>query len=137
MSIFGKATRLKLRFIIPNRGGSFTVEDLWDLPLGALDSLAVELNRQLQDTNPSFIENDEETDLVIQQQELLKKDRKQTRFDIVRHIIRVKLEDNKRIRNASVIAAKKQKLLGILARKEDQELEATSIEDLRKLINEL
>lgn len=129
--MFEKASRLKLRF---DTGlvGLCTVEDLWDLPLTSranranLDSIAITLHEELQTTNVvSFVNNpakaDEETQL---------------KFDVVKHIIDVKKREADDALLEKQRAERKQKLLSILARKEDNELENLPVDEIRKLVNE-
>lgn len=129
--MFEKASRLKLRF--KSEKGELTVEDLWELPLTGtngrvnLDDIARGLHRQLKnDEDVSFVIKDKKSDAVIQ-----------LKFDVVKHIIEVRLaEDNARM-IAQDNAAKKQQVLKIIAEREDEELKGMSKEELTKLANEL
>ena len=122
--MFERASRLKLRF---NYKGLLTVEDLWDLPLAALDKIFKKLNftakeqkeESLLDTKSS---EDETVDLMI---------------GVVRHIVGVRLLEQKAKEDRVAKAAKKQKLLGIIADKQDAALMDMPIEDLAKLVDEL
>lgn len=129
--MFEKASRLKLRFDSPN--GSLSVEDLWDLPLQSstkranLDDLAIHLNKTLKDTTTeSFVKKSAP-----------KNDELQLKFDIVRHVITVRLAENEAESLKKSNAERKQKLLAILAEKQDADLKGKSTEELQKLINEL
>lgn len=129
--MFEKATRLKLRFESPT--GSLSVEDLWDLPLTSttkkanLDDLAIHLNRTLKDTTTeSFVKKSTQ-----------KNEELQLKFDIVRHVIEVRLKENEAEALKKTNAERKQKLLAILAEKQDADLKGKSAEELQKLINEL
>lgn len=78
-AIFEKASRIKL--VIKASNGVLKVEDLWDLSLEALDAIAKSLNKQIKDgTEESYIKAKTETNTLLQ-----------LRFDIVKHIIDVKL----------------------------------------------
>ena len=126
--MFEQASRQKLRF--DTLKGLLSVEDLWDLPLTgpvSLDTIAIDLHRQTQaDSNVSFVITDRKTDPSVQ-----------LRFDIVRHVIDVRLEEKKTADDAREASVKKQKLLAILARKEDAELEGASVDELRRMVAEL
>ncbi len=125
--MFEQASRLKLRY--DTRLGQLSVEDLWDLPLtGAvsLDGIAIGLHKQTQNESISFVVTENRTDPSVQ-----------LRFDIVQHIINVRLAEKKLADDARVTAEKKQKLLSIIARKEDTELEGASLEDLRAMVADL
>lgn len=122
--MFEKATRLKLRFETKTHG-VLLAEDLWDLPIKALDSLAVGLKRGLETDTTSFI-NEKKPDEKVQ-----------LGFDIAKHIIDVRLAELAAANDARTKAAKKQQILGILARKEDAKLEGASEDELRALLADL
>jgi hypothetical protein len=125
--MFEQASRLRLRF--GTERGQLSVEELWQLPLTgevSLDAIAIELDKQTQSTSKSFVNPEHMTDPVVQ-----------LRFDIVQHVILVRLAEKKKADEARETAAKKQKLLGILARREDAELEGSSPDELRRMIAEL
>lgn len=132
MSIFEEAARRKLRFATPI--GTLTVEDLWDLPLKKargnqpvdLNEVAVTLHSQMQESTVSFVEDAPPAAPMLK-----------LRFDIVKHIIDVRLAEQKAAAEASARAERKQKLLGILALKEDHALEEMSAEQIRELIDDL
>lgn len=132
-TMFEQASRRKLRFAIP--GGQITVEDLWDLPLtsrsgrGNLDDLARGLHRQLKQTNDdvSFVEpveNSKNEDLNL-------------RFELVKHVIAVRVAERRAAAEREERTAKKQQLLEVLSRKENAELEGKSVDELRSMINAL
>lgn len=90
MNIFEKASRMKLRFNVGSRL-NLTVENLWDLPLTNikgedLDHIAIELQEQLSSNEKSF---------VIQQSKTKETQVNQLKFDIVKYIIDVRLEEQK------------------------------------------
>jgi hypothetical protein len=124
--IFERASRLKLCF--DSKVGAIKVEDLWDLPLQSkagrvnLDDLARGLHKQLKnDDDVSFVESERKSDETIQ-----------LKFDIVKHVIDVKLAENKILAEQKDRAARKQRLMEILANKKDQSLQDMSVEDLEK-----
>lgn len=129
--MFDKATRLKLRF--ESLVGLLHVEDLWDLPLTALksrpnlDDIARAIHRQLKnDEDVSFVHKDRKSDETIQ-----------LRFDIVKHIIDVKLAEKDALEVERVNAEKKQRILAIISQKEDEHLHEISIDDLKKMMADL
>lgn len=90
MNMFEQATRLKLRFAVGTRV-NLTVENLWDLPLTNvkgedLDHIAIELQEKLSTNEKSF---------VVQQSKTKEAQLNQLKFDIVKHIIDVRLEEQK------------------------------------------
>ena len=117
--MFEKASRLKLKF--DTSKGQISVEDLWDLPLTgnvSLDNIAISLDRQLKAREGvvSFVKPVE-----------AKVNELQLKFDVVKHIIDVKKADNAAIADARERAAKKARILEIIAKKQDASLENASI----------
>ena len=128
--MFEIAARLKLRFDTP--AGVLSVEDLWDLPLTSkvghtnLDDLARGLSKRVADAEESFVEKP------------VPKDQKTTlAFNIVKHVIAVRLEERDAAKAVQEKKAKKAKILEILASKEDNAMQNMSEEDLRKMLEEL
>ena len=129
--MFDKAARQKLRF--QTRAGNLSVEDLWDLPLSSstkkvnLDEIAVELHTELNTRKTiSFVNNPaKDTDDT------------QLKFDIVKHIIDVKMAENAKAVGERELAAKKQKIMEIITQKENEALAGQSLEDLRKQLEAL
>lgn len=131
--IFEKASRRKMRF--DTAAGQLTAEDLWDMPLSTrssrptanLDDLARALHKQLKaGDDVSFVHKDRKSD-----------DRVQLAFDIVKHVIDVRLAEVEAAEQREAKAQKKQFLLGILADKQGEAYKAMSPEDLQKAIAEL
>lgn len=121
--MFEQASRLKLGF--ETNIGRLVVDDLWDIKLSDLDALAVGLNNQLKNDSVSFIS-------------ATKPDPKlQLRFDIVKHVIDVRLKEREEAAKLREKAEEKQKILAILARKQDAALEGSSEEELRERIANL
>lgn len=118
--MFEQATRLKLRF---NHKGLCSVEDLWDLSLKSLDIIYKELKKQSKEQKEESLlgikdQNDKILDIKI---------------EIIKYIVEVKLMEQKQRQ----LASQKQKLLAIIAEKEDKKLYDMDIEDLKKLAQEL
>lgn len=133
-ALFAQALREKLRFSTPQ--GTLSVEDLWDLPLTvnrsdrvSLDSLAQDLHRKLKEAEGnvvSFVKPTAKTD-----------DRTQMSFDLVMFVLQTKLAERDAAEKARVNAETKQKLLGILARRQDAELEGKSADEIQAMIASL
>jgi hypothetical protein len=126
--MFERASRLKIRFDTPQ--GLLSIEDLWDIPLSPrgnranLDDIARSLHRKMKEAEEgSFVKVEEvkvdETD--------------QLRFDLVRHVIAVRLEEQKAAAEAKARREQKQKVLSLISKKEDEKLEGASLEELREL----
>lgn len=127
-NLFEYATRNKLRF--PSSKGELNVEQLWDAPLRSndnfnLDVIAKGVNRMLKDaTEESFVAtrpNSAATRLTAA-------------LDIVKHVIGVKLEDEARAKRRMEAREEKEKLLAILAEKQDGKLSELSEKELKKKI---
>lgn len=122
--MFEKASRLKLRF---DYKGSISVEDLWDIPMTALNRVFQALNAELKTTQEeSLLETKSKKDEVLE-----------LKIIIVRHVAEVRLAEKETRKNAAERKAKKERLLEIIAKKQDESLEQMSIEDLTKLVNDL
>lgn len=121
MDAFLEASRLKVRFI--THLGLLTVEDLWDLPLTGkranLDAIAIDLAKQLRETNESFVDTTRRTDPELH-----------IKFNVVKAIIDIRLAERDAAKLAKDKAERKQKILAIIERKQDQALEASSLEEL-------
>jgi len=129
MSIFEQGTRAKPRFTTPN--GMLGIEDLWDLPLTSrranLDDIARYLDAELKSSaSVSFVKEVSETNAATK-----------LAFDIVLHIINVKLAEQKAASLAADNREKKQRIMTIIEQKQAEALSASSIEDLQQMLNTL
>jgi hypothetical protein len=128
--MFEKASRIKLRF--DTNKGVISVEDLWDLPLSnrglCLDRIAKDLHLRLKnDDVVSFVHKTVNAGKSLDQ----------LRFEIVKHIIDVRLTERDAAKAAADRSARKQRLLEIIADKEDDQLRDSSLDDLKKMAEEL
>lgn len=122
--MFIKASREKMRF--PYRGQA-TVEDLWDLTVTELDKIYKSLNAMSKATKEeSLLELTSEEDKEITAQ-----------IEIIKYIVSVKLEEKKLAEMAKERKEQKQKIMSILASKQDEALHGKSIEELEKMLDEL
>ena len=122
--MFDKATRLKLRF--ESNKGLLSVEQVWDLSLTALNEMAKGLSRQVkaaETDEEDFIGTKSNVDSELQ-----------LRFDVVKHIIGVKLKERDDSREAAERKANNQVILELIQRKKQQELESKSVEELEALL---
>lgn len=123
-NIFESASRSKTRFAYK---GSLSVEDLWDLSVQELDRIFKGLNAKLKVYMEESLlgpKGSENTELDIQ-------------VAIVRRIVEVKLAEAAARELESEKKAKRQKILSILAEKQDGALASKSEEDLKKMLDEL
>jgi hypothetical protein len=136
--LFEQATRLALRFDSPK--GLLSVEDLWGLPLTSpsgnranLDAIAIDLHKQTRDIAEvvSFVTPETDSIAASVRTELLLK------FEVIKHIIRVRVAERDQAREALDRKEKKQRLLALIAQKEDAALGEKSVEELRALAESL
>lgn len=124
INIFEYATRHALRF--PYKG-SQSVEELWRLSLTELDTIYKTLNKQVkQSEEESLLSTKSSVDTELEVQ-----------IAIVKHIVSVKLAEKEAAEKASAKKAQKQKIMSIIATKENEALQNSSIDDLRKMLDEL
>lgn len=123
-NIFEFASRNKVRFPFK---GMISVDDLWDLSLTNLDSIYKTLNKQVkQSEEESLLSTKASVDTELEVQ-----------IAIVKHIVSVKLAEKEAAEKASVKKAQKQKIMSIIATKQDEALQNSSIDDLKKMLDEL
>jgi hypothetical protein len=123
--MFETAVRKKFRF--PFRG-MISTEDLYDLSLTDLDAIYKTLNAQKK------AKADEESLLSTKTNEDIELNLK---IDIVKHIVSVKLEEKAAKDAERAKRVQKQKIMSILAEKEDEALHGKSIEELQKMLGDL
>ena len=125
-SIFEFATRNKLRF--PYKG-SISVEDLWDLSQKQLNDVYKILKKELK--------------LVSEEESLMSLEKEDPyielniKVEIVKHIFNVKKVEAQQREDAVIKAEKKQRILDILAKKQDDSLNNMSEDELIKMLDEL
>ena len=123
-NIFEYAVRNKVRFPFK---GLISVEDLWDLSVTNLDSIYKTLNKQVKQSEEESLlttKTNIDTELEVQ-------------IAIVKHIVSVKLAEYEAREKAAIKKAQKQKIMSIIATKENEALQNSSIDDLKKMLDEL
>ena len=122
--LFENATRGKYRFSFR---GSITVEDLWDLFPQNLDTIYKALIKELkQEQEESLLSEKTKADTVLDE-----------KISIIRYIVSVKLKEAEDKKNEKALKDQKQKILSIIADKEDGELKGKSIDELKNMLNGL
>lgn len=130
-NIFEYAVRSKLRF--QSTKGELTVEQLWDVPLRSrddfnLNAVAKAANKALKDiSEESFVEHTVTPEHTRREVVLL----------IVKHVIDTKLVEEEAAKKRADNKIELEKLLTILAEKQDGKLSALSEADLKKRITKL
>jgi hypothetical protein len=127
-NIFEEASRKKIRF--ESSKGLLTVEDLWDVPLKTgsvnLNQIALGLYNNLKVENISFVDDSVNVTSL-----------NQLKFDLVKYVIDVRLSEKK---GAEVNAMKKkvkERIMSVIAEKEDNALSSKTIEELRAMLTDL
>jgi len=131
MNIFEQASRCALTFT--TEYGTLDASDLWKLPLVtnnkwlSLGKVAKQYHAALKASEEaSFVEDTPAVDGL-----------EQLRFDIILHIIKVKKDQQLAAAREREVAAKRQKIMEIIERKSDEALSASSIEELRSMLEAL
>ena len=122
--MFEIATRTKMRF--PFRG-MISVEDLWDLSVKDLDSIFKTLNTQVKKSQEESLldtKSKEDETLAIQ-------------IEIVKHIVKTKLDEAETAKQSKELKEKKQKLMEMIAEKKDEALRNASVEELQAMLANL
>ncbi|AXU41182.1 hypothetical protein BC01_085 [Bacillus phage BC01] len=122
--LFEVATRTKMLF--PFRG-LISVIDLWDLTPTQLDAVFKTLNAELKQVSEESLTKVKTT-----------KDKElELKVDIVKYIYTVKVSEKEALQEAKAKKEEKQKLLAILADKQDEELKNKSAAEIQAMIDNL
>lgn len=131
MNIFEQALKQKLRFDTVR--GNLTTEQLFDLPLQSksnqanLDSIAIALDTELKETSQkSFVNNVSPNAAVLE-----------LKLEIVKYIIKERMELNKKRIEEQERLSKKQQLLDLINQKEQESLSSKSLEELKAELENL
>jgi hypothetical protein len=122
--MYKEAAKQKLRFATSK--GNLSVEQLWDLNLTDLDSLAVALETEHKESGKkSFLVTKSVKDKVAK-----------LRFDIVLDVLTTKVEEAELAREKKDRKEKNQKILGLIAEKQDEGLKKKSVKELERMLEE-
>ena len=89
----------------------------------SLDALAQALSKEVKDSGEeSFVTKKTGADAVLE-----------LKFEIVKRVIKVRLDEMELRQNAATLKAQERKLDGLIADKEDEALKAMSVDDLKKM----
>lgn len=127
-NIFENATRNKIRFA--SIRGDLSVEQLWDVPLRSRDDF--NLNAIAKAASKAFKEVSEEN-FVETTKTAIHTYREMT-LEVVKYVIEIKLAEEAAATTRAANKQEKEKLLGILAEKQDGKLSALSEAELKKRI---
>jgi len=125
--MYKKASQLKLRF--NTEKGSLTVEQLWDCSRAMLARTIKNVNDILNELEPTG-----DLDFLNESGVVTATDPENTlRFQILKDVYLTKTFEANAARNEAQIKLHNQKIDNIIARKQDEELENMSMEDLEKM----
>lgn len=120
-----RASKQKLRF--PGSKGPLSTEDLWELNLESLDTLAISIDKQLESTGTeSFIGKRNTTNTLLELQ-----------LEILKHVIEFKLAEKDVKAKRAEKSIKIAKLKDALMEDENKELVSMSKEDKLKMLADL
>ena len=123
MNIFEYAAENKLRF--PYKG-SISTEDLYDLGVEELDMIFKTLNREVKKSNEESLlakKSDADTKLNV-------------KIEIIKKIVSKKLAEIEENKNAIMKKHKNEKIMELIAQKQDENLRSLSIDELKKMLEE-
>lgn len=119
--LFKIATKKAYRF---NYKGLITVEDLWDLSVEELDKIYKSLKKQQKNnTEESLLQTVSTEDKELQ-----------NKIDIIKTIVNDKLVARDKAQKAAAKKAQNQRILEIMADKQDAALKEKSIEELQAML---
>lgn len=124
-NIFEKATRTKVRF--ETTKGQITTEDLWDLSLTSLDSIARGVNKKLKESSEeSFISVRTSGNAELE-----------LKLDLLKHVIDVKLKAKEAAELKAAKASEIATLENLLIDKKAEQLKGLSLDEIQAKIAEL
>lgn len=122
--MFKEASRMKLRF---DYKGQASVEDLWNIPLSELDTLYSKYKKELSEmSHDSLLARPTTKNAELN-----------LKIKILVDVVTTRLAEQEEKLRRAANKEKKQKLLRIISEKEDAGLKEMSVEDLKKMAEEL
>lgn len=122
MDNFKEASKQKLRFT--TKWGSLTPEQLWDLSVKDLDTLAVSLEEEHKESGKkSFLVSKSVKDKTAK-----------LRFDVVLDILNTKVEEEAEALQKKEDKEHNKKIIALIEEKKDGALKGKSIKELQKML---
>ena len=122
-NLFEIATRERYRFQFK---GLISVEDLWSLSVKELDSIFKSYNAKLKESQEeSLLDTKTKTSTEIE-----------NKIEIIKHIVAIKLKEEKEKVDAKIKKEKKQRILELINSKQEADLQNKSIEELQAMLND-
>jgi len=119
---FKEASKQKLRFNTSR--GPLSTEQLWDLPLTELDALAVALETEVEKGGVKSFLTPKTPENKIGK----------LKFDVVYEMLTTRVEENQAAQEAADNKAHNQKILGLMAEKQEEGLKKKSLKELEKML---
>lgn len=127
-NIFEKAAKVQLRFSSNRGANSVTVEDLFTLPLTSTTG-RINLNDLAKAVAKKLRESSEDNFVGVSPTNALET----LRLDILKRVIELREEDNAAALAAKSDSERKTYIKGLIAKKQNEELDGLSLADLKKL----
>jgi hypothetical protein len=122
MENFKECSRRKLRF--KTTSGLLSVEQLWDLHLEQLDTLAVSLEKDVNEApKKSFLVKTSNEDTIAK-----------LKFDIVLDILNTRIKERDEYLEQKENKEQNEKILSLISEKQDESLKGKSIEELKAML---
>ena len=122
MENFKSASQQKLRF--QTNKGLLSTEQLWDLSLEELDALAVSLEAKVEESGrKSFLVKTSEKSRIAK-----------LRFDVALDVLNTKVEEAQDAATALENKRHNEKIITLIAEKQDESLKGKSVEELEKML---
>lgn len=124
--MYKEASKLKLRF--ETSKGSLSVEQMWDLKMTTLATIARSLKKKLNETS-----GDDELSFLDENAIPVDKET-QLQFDIVKDMYLTKKAELEAAKSEAETKAHNQKILGLIKQKQEEKLLTMSEEELTALL---
>lgn len=122
MENFKLASQQKLRF--QTKKGLLSTEQLWDLSIDDLDELAVALENEFKQTGKkSFVSKTSAKDKTAK-----------LKFDVALEVLNSKMDEIQTATEAQEVKAHNEKIITLIAEKQDQSLKGKSIAQLKAML---
>ena len=122
--MYKKASQLNLKF--PTTVGELRVDQLWSLSQTQLTNAIKAVKKILKKDDDNELSFLDDTKVVDTENQL--------RFEILKDVYLTKKQEAERLRNAADIKAHNQKILSLIAEKQDESLKGKTIEELEQLL---
>ena len=120
--MYKEAGQLKLRF--QTNRGLLSVEQLWDLSLSELDSLAVALKKEHKESGKeSFLVKKSSKDEIAK-----------LRFDLALDVLNTKAKEVEQTTLAKENKEHNEKILALISEKQEGELKGKSVDELKAML---